>query len=144
MIHLAGPELEAVDEVRQPESSILIVDDDEDQVSLLEYRLQRLGFDTIYARAGNEAVESAKTKHPDLILLDVRLPDIDGLRVCQTITDSPDTCDIPVIIISAVDSPDILRASRAAGCQFYVRKPYDPNVLFALIRQTLYEDRFGS
>lgn len=140
MIHLAGPELDPFEKLTKPDTSILIVDDDEDQVSLLEYRLQRLGFDTIYARSGSEAVESAQAKHPDLILLDVRLPDIDGLRVCQRITDAPETCDIPVIIISGVDSPDILRASRAAGCQFYVRKPCDPNVLFALIRQTLFND----
>jgi len=134
------PELEPLQDEWETKSSVLIVDDDEDQSSLLEYRLQQLGFKTLAARDGSQAVDFARSAHPDLILLDLRLPDIDGLRVCQTITDSPDTCDIPVIIVSAVETPDIVRVSRAAGSQFYVRKPYDPNVLFALIRQTLSGD----
>jgi DNA-binding response OmpR family regulator len=137
MIHIAGPELDPLECATDPPSSILIVDDDEDQVSLLDYRLQRLGFNTLFARRGNEAVASAKSAHPDLILLDVRLPDVDGLSVCLEITDGAETCDIPVIIVSGVDTPNIVRDSRAAGCQFYVHKPYDPNVLFALIQQSL-------
>lgn len=140
MIHAAGPELQPSEVWIKPDASVLIVDDDEDQGAILEYRLQKLGFQTIFARGGSEAVHSAHAAHPDLILLDLKLPDIDGLQVCQTIADSPDTCDIPIIIVSGVESPDIVRQSRTAGCQFYVRKPYDPNVLFALIRQSLSGD----
>jgi CheY-like chemotaxis protein len=137
MIRMVGAELEPAQQELVTKSSVLIVDDDEDQSLLLEFRLQQLGFKTLAARDGSEAVDVAKSAHPDLILLDLRLPDIDGLRVCQTITDAPDTCDIPVIIVSAVETPDIVRVSRAAGSQFYVRKPYDPNVLIALILQSL-------
>jgi CheY-like chemotaxis protein len=69
--------------------------------------------------------------------LDLRLPDSDGLTVCQKLVDSPETCGIPVIIVSGMEHPEILRRCRAAGCHFYVRKPYDPNALLVLIRQAI-------
>ncbi len=70
-------------------------------------------------------------------MLDLRLPDADGFEVCQQLADSPETCAIPVIILSGLEEPDILRRCRAAGCQFFLRKPYDPNALLTLIRQSI-------
>ena len=64
--------------------------------------------------------------------MDVRLPDTDGLHVCDKLSDDPHTSDIPVIILASMDRPDIIRKSRAAGCEYYVRKPYDPNALLLL------------
>ena len=79
----------------------------------------------------------AREHRPDLVLLDVRLPDLDGFTVCEELVDSPDTCDIPIIIVSGSDRTDIVRSSRAAGCEFFVSKPYDPNVLLTLDRARL-------
>jgi CheY-like chemotaxis protein len=79
----------------------------------------------------------AQNERPDLVILDLRLPDIDGLEVCERLADSPDTCGIPIIILSGMERPDIVRRSRAAGCTFFVRKPYDPNALLALIQHSL-------
>ena len=73
------------------------------------------------------------------MLLDLQLPDQSGLDVCQELADGPETAGTPVIVLSGMSRPDIIRRSRAAGCQFYVRKPYDPNVLLLLIRQALDE-----
>ncbi|MDP6445798.1 MAG: response regulator [Pirellulaceae bacterium] len=127
-------------EVGAPRNSILIVDDDHDQVFCLRERLQNLGFETIAAHRGDAALDLAENEHPDLVLLDLRLPDANGLDVCSRLSDSPSTWDIPVIILSAVEGPDIIRSSRAAGCTFFVRKPYDPNALLALIECSLHDE----
>ncbi len=116
---------------------ILIVDDDEAQVFSLHYRLKKLGFETLTAYSGREALEIAADGRLDLVLLDLRLPDTDGFVVCQKLADSPTTCAIPIIILSAMESPDIVRRARSAGCEYYIRKPYDPNVLLTLIETAL-------
>ncbi|HIM32021.1 MAG TPA: response regulator [Planctomycetes bacterium] len=74
MIRMVGAELEPAQQELETKSSVLIVDDDEDQSLLLEFRLQQLGFKTLAARDGSEAVDVAKSAHPDLILLDLRFP----------------------------------------------------------------------
>ena len=117
--------------------SILIVDDDQTQVEVLSHRLEKQGFSTVKAYEGRAGLNKAREHRPDLVLLDVRLPDLDGFTVCEELVDSPETCDIPIIIVSGSDRSDIVRSSRAAGCEFFVRKPYDPNVLLTLIEHAL-------
>ena len=84
-------------------------------------------------------MHSARLDPPDLVLLDLRLPTSDGLSVCQQLTDAPETCGIPVIIVSGMERPDIVRRSRAVGCQYFVRKPYDPSALLVLVEHALAE-----
>ncbi len=120
--------------------SILIVDDDQLQVEALSHRLQKQGFSTVLAYEGRIGITKAREHRPDLVLLDVRLPDLDGFTVCEELVDSPETCDIPIIIVSGSDRSDVVRSSRAAGCEFFVRKPYDPNVLLTLIEHALKRD----
>jgi CheY-like chemotaxis protein len=119
--------------------TILIVDDDDALADVLALRLQKQGFDTITVSTGEQGLQRARNRRPALIVLDLRLPDADGFDICQQLADSPDTCAIPVIILSGMEEPDILRRCRAAGCQFFVRKPYDPNVLLTLIRQSIHD-----
>ncbi len=119
--------------------SILIIDDDRDQVTALGQRLQRQGFDILTAASGQLGLAAAHHDRPSLILLDLRLPDMSGLSVCRRITDSPQTCGIPVIVVTAMEGPRILRDVRAAGAHYFVRKPYDPNALLVLIRSALAE-----
>jgi CheY-like chemotaxis protein len=124
--------------------SILIVDDEESTADVLAVRLDRQGYDTCVARSGSEGLAMARTLQPDLIVLDLRLPDVDGFTVCQRLVDSPETGEIPVIILSGMERPDIIRRSRAAGCRYFVRKPYDPNALLVLIEQSIGEaEPFG-
>ncbi len=118
---------------------MLIVDDDETIAEPLSIRLQRQGFGTLVANCGRQARKMALTEQPDCILLDLGLPDVDGFDLCQELVDSDATCAIPVIVVSGMDRPDILRRCRAAGCYYYVRKPYDPNALLTLIRQAIAE-----
>jgi DNA-binding response OmpR family regulator len=121
--------------------SVLIVDDDEATSELLSIRLKQQGFGTLLAERGSAGLELARSERPDCILLDLRLPDIDGFALCEQLVDDDATSQIPVIIVSGLDRPDIIRRSRAAGCHYYVRKPYDPNALLTLIHQAIDEAR---
>lgn len=120
---------------------ILIIDDDEAMVETLSCRLIKQGYAIAQAETGAEGIEMARRDRPALIVLDVRLPDTDGLSVCQKLADDPATAHIPVIILSGMERPDIIRRSRAAGCQYFVRKPYDPNALLLLIESAINESR---
>ncbi|MBX3415897.1 MAG: response regulator [Pirellulales bacterium] len=121
--------------------TILIVDDDDDQTYVLCQRLEQQGYRTVSASTGRLGQTIAQTQRPHLVLLDLRLPDIDGFDVCQQLSDTPETCHIPVIILSGMERPDIIRRSRAAGCQYFIRKPYDPNALLILVQQAIDEAR---
>ncbi len=137
MIHEPIPELEPQTEQVEQRRSILIVDDDQAQTYTLSLRLQTQGFETVSAHTGHQALDIARDAGPDLILLDLGLPDMDGLEVCQKLADAPESCGIPVIILSGQERQDIIRNSRAAGCLFFMRKPYDPNALLTLIEHSL-------
>ena len=119
--------------------SILIVEDDEAMADVLSIRLDRQGFMTTVAESGQSALKLVRAEKPDLILLDLRLPDMDGFELCQELVDDEETCEIPVIILSGLERPDIIRRSRAAGCHYFVHKPYDPNALLTLIQQAMDE-----
>jgi len=123
--------------------TILIIDDDEVLSDVLSRRLQQQGFKAITADSGQCGLARARADQPSLILLDLRLPDADGITICEQLADDFETCSIPVIILTGVERPDILRRCRAAGCQYYLRKPYDPNALLILIRQAI-ADAYGS
>ena len=132
-------QLEPATDQAERQRTILVVDDDPSQVEVLTIRLKAQGFSTLAANTGKQALSLAIEKRPSLIVLDLQLPDLDGLEICGQLSDDPATCTIPVIILSGMERPDILRRSRAAGCQYYVRKPYDPNALLLLIENALNE-----
>lgn len=119
--------------------TVLVIDDDDDQTFVLCQRLEQQGYRTVSANTGRLGQTIALTQRPNLVLLDLRLPDIDGFDVCQQLSDTPETSHIPVIILSGMERPDIIRRSRAAGCQYFIRKPYDPNALLILVRQAIDE-----
>ena len=74
------------------------------------------------------------------MILDLRLPDVHGFSIpAEQLVDAAETCSIPVIMLSGMERPDIIRRCRAAGCTYFVRKPYDPNALLVLIRQAIGE-----
>jgi CheY-like chemotaxis protein len=132
---LERPQARAIPHARR--RRILIVDDDDAMVDLLGQRLGRQGFEVLVAASGEEGLAIARHRHPDLVVLDLRLPDADGFSICQELADSIETGSIPVIILSGMERPDIIRRSRAAGCQYFVRKPYDPNALLILVEHAI-------
>jgi CheY-like chemotaxis protein len=134
---LEQPQAVPVETRQRP--TILIVDDDEAMSDVLSHRLRQQGFDATTADSGEAGLALARSERPSLIVLDLRLPDIDGFSICEDLADDPATCAIPVIILSGMERPDILRRCRAAGCHYFIRKPYDPNALLILIRQAIRE-----
>jgi len=137
---LPGAQLQPVVLPQDP-TTILVVDDDKDLVEALQRRLNQHGFQVRSAHSGADGRSLAAQLHPDLSLLDVRLPDANGLDLCQELTDAPNTCGIPVILLGGCDHSDVIQRSRAAGCEYFLRKPYDPNALLTLIQHALQESR---
>lgn len=132
---LAQPEIAPV--VVDRRHTALIIDDDNTLSDVLSYRLRKQGLRTVAAYSGMEGLATAKAKPPSVIVLDLCLPDADGLNICEQLADSPETCAVPVIILSGLDQPGIVRRARAAGCHYFLRKPYDPSALLLLIRQAI-------
>lgn len=121
----------------QKQKRILFVDDEPDIVRLVEFRLNKEGFAVIHAKDGNEALGLLAHEKPDLILLDLLLPDIDGLEVCRMIKLEPDLKDIPVIFFTAsAAEPDKLEEKvRHLGAQGLIIKPFTSEELLNKIRR---------
>ncbi len=107
-----------------PNASILIVDDTQNDLALLSLLLQRQGYRVIKALTGPDALAKAQACPPDLILLAVYIPEIDGYSVCNQLKDNPKTCEIPVLFISEIDDPlDKIEAFSVGGLD-YINKPF--------------------
>ena len=108
---------------------VLVVDDEADFVQLTVYNLSRQGFEVYTAFNGVEALHQARRLLPDVILLDLMLPDIDGASVCEILRSQPSTADVPVIVVSALDGMVIRGRSTEVGVKNYFKKPVDLKVL---------------
>src|SRR5579859_3863576 len=103
---------------------ILIVDDENDFIELLQYKLAGHGYDLIVANDGVHALSQARTLKPNLILLDILLPDLDGLSVCEILRRQPGTKKIPIIFMSALSS-EITKRTVAMQADDFFTKPLD-------------------
>jgi CheY-like chemotaxis protein len=119
--------------------TVLIIDDDDTLSDVLSHRLKKQGLNTVAAYSGAAGLAQAKSKPPSAIVLDLCLPDADGLSICEQLADAPETCSVPILILSGKEQPGLVRRCRAAGCHYFLRKPYDPNALLVLIRQAIRE-----
>jgi DNA-binding response OmpR family regulator len=133
------PRPQAAPVVAARQHTVLIIDDDDTLSEVLSDRLKKQGFRTVAAYSGNTGLASAKAERPSAIILDLCLPDADGLAICQQLADAPETCMAPVLILSGLDQPGLVRRCRAAGCHYFLRKPYDPNALLVLLREAIRE-----
>lgn len=116
---------------------ILVVDDEKNIVELVQYNLQREGYEVLVAYDGNEALSVTHTQKPDLIVLDVMLPGMDGLEVCRRLSQDEQTRNIPVIMLSArADELDKVLGLEL-GADDYVTKPFSPRELVARIKARL-------
>ena len=120
-----------------PNARILLVDDDPDQVEMYRYALEDAGFLVVAATTGADAVARAREFHPDLIVLDVRLPDMLGWEVCAVLKTDPHTGHIPVIVLTAAATATLAMDAANAGCAAYLLKPCYPDQLIASIRAVL-------
>ena len=116
---------------------ILIVEDDKDIAKMLEYNLKKEGFKVIGASDGEDALDLAVRQYPDLILLDLMLPGIDGLEVCKSLKKEGKTSAIPVIMLTAKGQESDKVVGLELGADDYVTKPFSPRELIARIKAVL-------
>jgi len=112
---------------------VMVVDDDEDCRVLLSELLRREGYQVIAASDGVEAQRMALGHTPQLILMDIGMPDIDGLSALWRMRERPELAEVPVLIVTAYDSYDLRAEAASIGCQGYVTKPIDLDELRMLI-----------
>ena len=120
---------------------VLLVDDEPDQVEMYQLALEVSGFNVAVAYTGRQAIESALANQPDVIVLDLRLPDISGWEVCARLKSDTRTGAIPIIILTAAASLTLPQESKSAGCAAYLVKPCFPDLLTRTVRQVLDANR---
>lgn len=120
-----------------PKETILVVDDEEDILELLRYNLQREGYHTICVETGEQVLESAGKTLPDLIVLDLMLPGVDGLEVCKRLKNDPKTDHVPIVMLTARSEDADIVTGLELGADDYITKPFSPRVLLARVKAVL-------
>ncbi len=116
---------------------VLLVEDDEDILELLRYNLSEEGYTVDGAVTGEEALRLVVTKLPDLVILDLMLPGLDGMEVCKMIKRDPKTSHIPIVMLTAKSEDSDIVAGLELGADDYITKPFSPRVLIARVRAVL-------
>ena len=116
---------------------ILVVDDESDVVDLIGLALIEAGYEVMTAFTGRAALEKVAARRPDLILLDLMLPDIDGFGVCEILRSTATTATIPIVITSVWRSAGSRRLGKELGAFDYLAKPFHPDELIDRVQRTL-------
>ncbi len=116
---------------------ILIVDDDKDFLKALKIVLEDKGYSIVTATDGAQALELARTESPNLILLDIMLPGMNGFKVCRFLKFDENYKDIPIIIISAKSDQEDKRLGKQMGAELYITKPFENGELLQAIKQLI-------
>jgi len=116
---------------------ILIVEDEKDIVKMLDYNLKKEGFRVISVSDGEDALDAACKEHPDLVLLDLMLPGMDGLEVCKALKKEDKTAGIPIIMLTAKAQESDKVVGLELGADDYVTKPFSPRELIARVKAVL-------
>jgi two-component system phosphate regulon response regulator PhoB len=117
--------------------SVLIIEDEEDIQELVNYSLSKEGYLTTAVTSGEEGLRSAKSKQPNLIVLDLMLPGMDGLEICRMLKNDPKTQHIPIVMLTAKGEESDVVTGLELGAEDYITKPFSPKVLVARIRTIL-------
>ena len=116
---------------------ILVADDEEDVKIIMQLYLESKGYEIVTSYDGLDTLDKVKTEKPDLILLDVMMPVIDGFEVCKKLKDSPDTASIPIVMVSAASHAESKQRGLDAGAVEYIVKPFEPDHLVEVVRKIL-------
>ncbi|OEU76204.1 MAG: DNA-binding response regulator [Desulfuromonadales bacterium C00003107] len=122
---------------------ILVVEDEEDILALIHYNLTREGFRSTCATSGEEALRIVQKDPPDLVILDLMLPGIDGLEVCRTLKSQAETRSVAVLMVTAKGEESDVVAGLEMGADDYVTKPFSPRILIARARAVLRRNKGG-
>lgn len=117
--------------------TILVVEDDEDIQELIEFNLAREGYRVLKAASGEEALVMENREKPDLVILDLMLPGLDGLEVCRRLRSGPGGGDVPIIMVTAKGEESDIVTGLELGADDYLVKPFSPRVLVARVRNVL-------
>jgi len=128
---------------RQQQGRVLVVEDERDVADLIRYNLTKEGYDDVVAPTGSDALKQAREVHPDLVLLDIMVPQLNGWEVCRRLKQDADTKNIPVIMVTGrVEEGDKVLGFEM-GADDYVTKPFSPRELLARIRAVARRARPG-
>jgi two-component system phosphate regulon response regulator PhoB len=116
---------------------ILVVEDEEDILELIRYNLSKAGFRVTGVQTGAEALHKAKSDLPAAVVLDLMLPDMDGIAICKALRDDDTTASVPVIMVTAKGSDPEVVSGLTAGADDYLTKPFSPSVLVARVEALL-------
>ena len=116
---------------------ILVVDDEEDILELVMYNLTREGYNVLCASSGEDGLNTAKSKLPDLIILDLMLPGMDGLDVARSLKNDNNTKNIPIIMLTAKGEEADIVTGLELGADDYISKPFSPRILTARVKAVL-------
>jgi two-component system phosphate regulon response regulator PhoB len=116
---------------------ILVVEDDENIQQLVGYNLAKAGFSVLYAENGEQALASVKRDSPDLVVLDIMLPSLNGFEVCKIMRKDPQTRTLPIIMLTAKGEENDVTAGLDLGADDYITKPFSPKILVARIKAAL-------
>lgn len=119
--------------------SVLVVDDEPMARTLLRLMLVRAGFDVVEAEDGFDALDKLKDGAPDVMILDVMMPGIDGFVVCETVRSTPSTSELPIIMLSAKTDLESVNKGLELGADKYLTKPISPEELTRQVRDVLQE-----
>jgi DNA-binding response OmpR family regulator len=125
------------DAVEREQPIVLAADDDEDILELIAFRLEHSGYTVLQARDGKEALDLARTARPDLAVLDVMMPKIDGFEVTRRLREDDSTTRIPIILLTARTQEADVQRGFDAGADDYIRKPFSPQELGARVQAIL-------
>lgn len=117
--------------------SVLVVDDEMLTRDLLRMMLERAGYEVVEAADGHQALQRVNERKPDLVILDVMMPDIDGYQVCRTLREQESTADLPVLMLSAKTQPEAVAEGLRAGATRYLPKPITYNELIQNVREVI-------
>lgn len=116
---------------------VLIIEDTPDNMELINFILKKNGYDTAWAKIGQQGIDMALADRPDFIVLDIQLPDMDGTEVLKTIRQSDINSSIPIIAMTSYAMSGDRDKLIAAGCNGYIEKPIDPLTVMAEIQEVL-------
>ncbi len=116
---------------------VLIVDDEPSIIVPLQFLMEQSGYETRVAFSGEEAMETIAAAHPDLILLDIMLPIIDGFEVCQRVRENPEWDDIRIILLTAMGSESNIAKGLALGADAYITKPFSNAEVIAKVKELI-------
>jgi len=116
---------------------VLVVDDEPQARSMMRLIMVRAGFDVLEAKDGYEALDEVERQVPDLMILDIMMPGIDGFYVCQRLRADDRTAELPIIVLSAKTDADSIKRGKEVGATMYLTKPVSPDELTRHVREVI-------